>query len=137
MTDIEREVREFYEGRTGDFAEPRMRIGWNVPLQSLVGPDDCEAVPAAVFEAVGFYFVNVLEQDNGSVHVFKAQVGDVFTYGVLATTDGSDCHLEVYSQDGALLAAGIPDCLAETIDWRDRDAVRRHSAMWADQNEFR
>lgn len=137
MTDRETRVRLFYDRRAGDFADPRRRIGRNLPLQSLVGPDDCEPVPPAVFEAVGFYFVNVLEQDNGSVYVFYAQAGDEFTYGVLATTDGSDCHLEVFARDGALIAAGIPDSLAETIDWRDRDAVRRHSSMWADQNEFR
>ncbi|HZV06347.1 MAG TPA: hypothetical protein VE999_14805 [Gemmataceae bacterium] len=129
MSDTEK-VRAFYEGRVGDFAEPRMRIGGDGPLHSLVGPEDCEPVPAAVFEAVGFYFVNVLEQDNGSVFVFRADAGGVFTYGVLATTDGSSSHLEVYARDGTLLAAGIPDWKAGTIAWKEQDKVRRHAAMW-------
>ncbi|QJX00289.1 hypothetical protein [Frigoriglobus tundricola] len=123
-------VRDFYEGRVSDFGEPRMRIGGGRPLENITGPDDCEAVPAEVFEAVGFYFVNVLEQDNGNVYVFRADARGTFTYGVVATTDGSHCHLEVYARDGALLAAGVPDHLAGTIEWLDRDAVRRRAAMW-------
>jgi len=122
-------IRAFYASRVGDFAEPRMRIGGG-PLHSIAGPDDCEPVPSAVFEAVGFYFVNVLEQDNGSVFVFRSEGGGQFTYGVLATTDGSSSHLEVYAQDGAFLAAGIPDWTAGTISWKDREQVRRHAAMW-------
>lgn len=123
-------VKAFYESRVGDFGEAHARIGAGGPLAVIRGPDDCEAVPAAVFEAVGFYFVNVLEQDNGSVYVFRADVAALQTYGVLATTDGSASHLEVYAADGELLAAGIPDVLAHTTEWRDRDAVRRHAAMW-------
>jgi hypothetical protein len=124
-------VRTFYEGRVGDFAEPRMRIGRSGGfLHSIEGPEECEAVPTAVFEAVGFYFVNVLEQDNGSVFVFRAEGSGVFNYGVLATTDGSSSHLEVYARDGVLVAAGIPDWKAGKITWRDRDEVRRHAAMW-------
>jgi hypothetical protein len=130
MADSAATVRAFYESRVGDFDEPHLRIGGAGPLHLLRGPDDCEPVPASVFEAVGFYVVNVQEQDNGSVHVFHADAGGVLTYGVMATTDGSDCHLEVYGRDGALLAAGIPDRLAGTVEWRDRAAVRRHAAMW-------
>jgi hypothetical protein len=129
MADASEGVRAFYESRVDDFAEPRLRIGGG-PLHSIAGPDDCEPVPASVFEAVGFYFVNVLEQDNGSAFVFWAEGGGAFTYGVLATTDGSSSHLEVYARDGVLLAAGIPDWMAGKITWRGRDEVRRHAAMW-------
>jgi hypothetical protein len=130
MSDVTEAIRAFYESRIGDFAEPRIRIGGGSPLQCLVGPDDCEPVPPAVFEAVGFYFVNVLEQDNGSVFVFRSEGGGRFTYGVLATTNGSSSHLEVYAQDGTFLVAGIPDWTAGAISWKDREQVRRHAAMW-------
>jgi hypothetical protein len=122
-------VRWFYEDRVRDLSEPGA-IGGAGPLRLIRGPDECEQVPAAFFEAVGFYDVNVVEQDNGGMYLFRADAGGVPTYGVLATTDGSDSHLEVYGAAGELLAAGILDSLAHTIAWADRDAVRRHAAMW-------
>ena len=123
-------VRSFYESRVVDFSEPHLSIGGAGPLELLRGPNDCEPVPPSVFEACGFYFVNVLEQDNGNVYVFRADVDGRLTYGVLATTDGSDCHLEVYAGDGALLGAGVVDVGDGTIAWQSRDKVRRHAAMW-------
>jgi hypothetical protein len=122
-------ARSFYQSRVADFRDPFTKINTG-PLELIRGPEDCEAVPAGVFEACGFYFVNVLEQDNGSVYVFQADIGGRRTYGVLATTDGSDSHLEAYDGDGKLLGAAVVDTLDGTIDWQDRDRVRRHAAMW-------
>jgi hypothetical protein len=122
-------MRSFYQARVADFRDPHRRINLG-PLELIRGPDDCERVPSAVFEACGFYFVNVLEQDNGSVIVFQADIGGRRTYGVLSTTDGSDSHLETYAADGQLLGAAVVDTLAGTIAWQDRNRVRWHSAMW-------
>jgi hypothetical protein len=122
-------VRAFYQLRVADFRDPHRRIN-DGPLELIRGPDDCEPVPAGVFEACGFYFVNVLEQDNGGVYVFQAEIGGRRTYGVLATTDGSASHLEAYDGEGKLLGAAVVDVLAGTIAWQERGRVRRHAATW-------
>jgi hypothetical protein len=87
-------VRRFYEARAGRFGEPYRHIG---------DGKEFAALPPAVLEACGFYFLNVLGRDNGSVCAFQADAAGVPTFGVLATSDGGDAHLEVYGAGGELL----------------------------------
>src|SRR2546421_4927013 len=116
-------VRRFYEARAASFAEPYRVIGAGMELDQLPQPDDYVEVPPAVLEACGFYFLNVLQRDNGSVYVFRADAGGTATFGVLASSDGSDRALEVYGAAGALLGAALVDRGA--VAWQDRAAVRR------------
>jgi hypothetical protein len=65
-------VRRFYDARTDRFGEPYRHVGDGKEFAALPRPDAYVAVPPAVLEACGFYFLNVLKRDNGSVYVFQA-----------------------------------------------------------------
>lgn len=92
-------------------------------------PDAYVAAPSPVLEACGFYFLNVLQRDNGSVYVFQADADGTATFGVLATTDGSNAHLEVYGAAGDLIGSALIDRSGPSVDWADRDAVRRRAGI--------
>src|SRR5258706_1985850 len=93
-------IRLFYERRAELYSEPYRHIGVGKAFQELPTPDGYVAVPSSVLEACGFYFLNVLKRDNGSVYVFQADADGTPTFGVLATSDGSDCHLEGHGTGG-------------------------------------
>lgn len=116
-------VRKFYESRAASFAEPYRVIGVGMELDEIPQPDDYVEVPPALLEACGFYFLNVLQRDNGSVYTFRADADGTPTFGVLATSDGGDRALELYGVSGELLGAALMDRGA--VVWRDRAAVRR------------
>src|SRR5215813_11616326 len=109
MSRLPDNVRQFFEARADHYTEPYRHIGAGSEFAELPRPGEYVAVPAAVLEACGFYFLNVLKRDNGSVYVFQADANGTPTFGVLATTDGSDAHLEVYGAGGELLGAALVD----------------------------
>jgi hypothetical protein len=115
-------VRRFYEARARSFSEPYQVIGVGMEMDQLPQPDDYVEVPSSVLEACGFYFLNVLQRDNGSVYVFRADANGTPTLGVLATSDGSDRALEVYGSTGELLGAALVEHGA--VAWQERAAVR-------------
>lgn len=123
MAGLAESVRLFFEARASALAEPGDVLRPRGEIRKLREPDDLEAVPGSVLEACGFYFLNVQEQDNGRVYVFRADAAGVPTFGVIATSDGTDRWLEVYGTDGALLGAGRMD--SGFILWQDRDVVRQ------------
>jgi hypothetical protein len=122
-------VRRFYEERADRYSEPYRHIGDRKEFAELPRPDEYVAAPPSVLEACGFYFLNVLKRDNGSVYVFEAHADGTPTFGVLATSDGSDAHLEVYGAGGELLGAGLVDRSRPAVAWADRDAVRRRAGI--------
>jgi hypothetical protein len=122
-------VRRFYDSRAACFGEPFRHIGDGKEFAELPRPDEYVTAPSAVLEACGFYFLNVLKRDNGSVYVFQADAAGTPTFGVLATSDGSDAHLEVYGAGGELLGAALIDRSGPAVTWADRDAVRRRAGI--------
>ena len=56
--------------------------------------------------------------------VWRRWRGVSITFGVLAATDGSATHLEVYGAGGEWLDAALIDTLAPSLTWAERDAVR-------------
>jgi hypothetical protein len=123
------DVRQFFESRAGYYAEPYRHIGDGMEFGELPRPDEFVAAPPAVLEACGFYFLNVLKRDNGSVYVFQADANGTPTFGVLATSDGSDAHLEVYGEGGELLGAALIDRSLSVVAWADRAAVRSRAGI--------
>lgn len=123
MTAPPDDVRRFFEALAGSFSEPYRVIGDGKQLERLPLPDEFVEVPPSVLEACGFYFLNVLQRDNGSVYVFTADVDGMSVFGVLATSDGPDRALEVYGSSGELLGAGLVD--SGMVSWRNLDALRR------------
>lgn len=117
-------VRPIYEARAACFGEPYRHIGDGKEFAELPRPGEYVATPPAVLEACGFYFLNVLKRDNGSVYAFEADADGTPTYGVLATSDGSDAHLEVFGASGLLLGAALIDRTGPTIGWADQPAIR-------------
>jgi hypothetical protein len=122
-------VRRFFESRASCYAEPYRHIGDGKEFAALPRPDGYVASPPAVLEACGFYFLNVLKRDNGSVYVFQADVSGTPTFGVLATSDGSDAHLEVYGAGGELLGAALIDRSRPAVEWADQAAVRHRAGI--------
>jgi hypothetical protein len=122
-------VRLFFESRADRFGEPYRHIGDGKEFAPLPRPDAYVPVPPGVLEACGFYFLNVLKRDNGSVYVFQADAAGTPVFGVLATTDGSDAHLEVYGVGGELRGAALVDRSRPAVAWADRDAVRRRAGI--------
>jgi hypothetical protein len=123
-------VRRFYEARVDRFGEPYRHISSRgTEFIELPLPEDYVATPPPVLEACGFYFINVLQRDNGSIYVFQADADGTPTFGVLATSDGSDAYLEVYGVDGELFGAAILDRLALTVEWTELDTVRRRAGI--------
>ena len=123
------DVRRFFAARVACFGEPYRHIGDGKEFAALRRPDEYVAAPAAVLESCGFYFLNVLKRDNGSVYVFQADAGGTPTFGVLATSDGSDAHLEVYAAGGELLGAALVDRSGPVLTWADRAAVRGRAGI--------
>lgn len=123
------EVRRFYDARAVCFGEPYRHIGDGKEFAELPRPDEYVAVPPTVLEACGFYFLNVLKRDNGSVYAFQADAAGVPTFGVLATSDGSDAHLEVYGPGGELLGAALVDRSGPAVAWADVTVVRRRAGI--------
>src|SRR4051812_18863672 len=103
------DVRRYFEARADRFTEPYRHIGDGKEFAALPRPGEYVAAPPAVLEACGFYFLNVLKRDNGSVYVFQADAGGMPAFGVLATTDGADAYLEVYGAGGQPLGAAVVD----------------------------
>jgi hypothetical protein len=122
-------VRRFYEARADRFGEPHRHIGDGKEFAALPRPDEYVPAPPAVLEACGFYFLNVLGRDNGSVYAFQADAAGTPTFGVLATSDGSDAHLEVYGAGGELLGAALVDRSVPALTWVEREAVRRRAGV--------
>jgi hypothetical protein len=122
-------VRRFFEARADRYAEPYRHIGGGKEFAELPRPDEYVAAPPAVLEACGFYFLNVLKRDNGSVYVFQADAAGTPAFGVLATSDGSDAHLEVYGAAGELIGAALVDRSRSAVVWSERDAVRRRAGI--------
>ena len=122
-------VREFFDVRADRYSEPYRHIGYGKEFAELPRPDEYVAAPPAVLEACGFYFLNVLKRDNGSVYVFQADADGTPTFAVLATSDGSDAHLEVYGAGGELLGAALIDRSRPAVNWADRAAVRRRAGI--------
>lgn len=122
-------VRRFFEARAACFGEPHRHIGEGKEFAELPRPDEYVPVPAVVLEACGFYFLNVLQRDNGSVYVFQADADGTPAFGVVATSDGSDAHLEVYGMAGELLGAALLDRLAPSVAWADVGAVRGRAGI--------
>jgi len=122
-------VRQFYATRVGRYSEPYRHVGEGHDFSALPQPDQYVAVPTAVLEACGFYFLNVLQRDNGSVYVFQADADGTPTFGVLATSDGSDAHLEVYGMSGELMGAALIDRSQPALVWAEQAAVRRRAGI--------
>src|SRR5262245_35991870 len=122
-------VRRFFEERAASCSEPYRHIGDGKEFAKLPRPDEYVATPPAVLEACGFYFLNVLQRDNGSVYVFQADANGTPTFGVLATTDGSDAHLEVYGADGEPLGAALVDRAGPSVTWADPATVRGRAGI--------
>jgi hypothetical protein len=129
MSTLRDNVRRFYEVRVDRYSEPYRHIGDGKEFAELPRPAEYVAAPAAVLEACGFYFLNVLRRDNGSVYVFQADANGTPTFGVLATSDGSDAHLEVYEERGEFFGAALIDRSRPAITWTDRAAVRRRAGI--------
>lgn len=129
MATVSDSVRRFFEARADHYSEPYRYIGAGKAFAELPRPDEFVAAPPAVLEACGFYFLNVLKRDNGSVYVFQADAAGTPTFGVLATSDGSDAHLEVYGTGGDLLGAALIDRARPAVTWADRAAVRRRAGI--------
>jgi hypothetical protein len=130
MNDVSSDnIRKFYERRADLYSEPYRHIGVGKEFGELPTPEYYVAVPSSVLEACGFYFLNVLKRDNGSVYVFQAEADGTPTFGVLATSDGSDCHLEVYGTGGELLGAAQIDRSRSLVHWMDRDFVRHRAGI--------
>ena len=124
MTDRAEAVRRAYETRVmanGDQNKFRA-FAADRDLGFLRKPAERAGIPAAVLEACDFYYANVLEPDNGNVHVFRVLVDGQPTFGVQTMMDGSDAHLEVFDGDGTALGAARIYC--EFVLWQDRDRVR-------------
>jgi len=125
-------VRRYFEARVDRFGEPYRHIGsgGGTEFVELPHPEDYVPVPGPVLEACGFYYINVLGRDNGGVYVFQADADGTPTFGVLATSDGSDAYLEVYGAGGELFGAAVLDRLAMTAEWSDAaEAVRRRAGI--------
>jgi hypothetical protein len=129
MKEAQDSVRRYFEERASCYSEPHRHIGFGKEFGELPRPDEYVAAPPAVLEACGFYFLNVLKRDNGSVYVFQADADGVPTFGVLATSDGSDAHLEVYGAGGELLGAALVDRSRPALRWADQVAVRRRAGI--------
>jgi hypothetical protein len=124
MERLPENVRRFFEARADALTGDVWRvIGEGTELEQLPAPDDFDPLPAAVLEACGYYYFNVMRRDNGSVHVFRADADGTPVYGILTTSDGGDSWLEVYGSGGDLLGSARMD--SGFILWRDREAVRR------------
>lgn len=116
-------VRRYFEARAAALTGDVWRlVGPGNELDELPAPAYGPA-PAGVREACGYYDLNVVQRDNGSLYVFRANADGTPVFGVLTTSDGGDYWLELYGADGALLGAARMD--SGFILWRDRDAVRR------------
>ncbi len=78
-------VRQFFEARVDRFGEPYHHISSSPQAEfvKLPLPEEYVATPPPVLEACGFYFLNVLERDNGGVYVFQADADGTPTFGVL------------------------------------------------------
>jgi len=126
---IHARVREFYATRIDRYSEPYRHIGMGHEFGALPQPDQYVVVPTTVLEACGFYFLNVLQRDNGSVYVFQADADGTPTFGVLATSDGSDAHLEVYGMAGDLIGAALIDRSQPALAWAEQAAVRRRAGI--------
>jgi hypothetical protein len=124
MEQLPQNVRRFFEARADALSGDVWGvIGDGMELEQLPAPDDFDPLPAAVLEACGYYYFNVMRRDNGSVHVFRTDADGTAIYGILTTSDGGDSWLEVYGSGGDLLGAARMD--SGFILWRDREAVRR------------
>jgi hypothetical protein len=122
-------VRNFFAARAGYFSEPYRHIGEGKEFDKLPRPDEYVAVPPPALEACGFYFLNVLQRDNGSVYVFQAVIDGTATFGVLATSDGRDAQLEVYGANGELLGAALIDRAVPEVTWAERQVVRGRAGI--------
>ncbi len=129
MGTLPENVRRFFEARVDRYTEPYRHIGDGKEFAELPRPDEYVAAPPPVLEACGFYFLNVLKRDNGSVYVFQADADGTPTFGVLATSDGSDAHLEVYGAGGDLFGAALVDRSQPAVTWAEQDAVRRRAGI--------
>lgn len=126
---VSSDVHRFFDARAACFGEPHRHIGGGKEFDALPRPDEYVAVPPAVLEACGFYFLNVLRRDNGSVYVFQVNAEGTPTFGVLATSDGSDAHLEVYGAGGEPLGAALVDRSGPTLVWADQVVVRGRAGI--------
>jgi len=122
-------VRRFFEARADWYREPYRHIGYGKEFAEIPRPDEYVAAPPPVLEACGFYFLNVLKRDTGSVYVFQADADGKPTFGVLATSDGSDAQLEEYGAGGELLGAALIERSRPAVTWADQAAVRRRAGI--------
>src|SRR5262249_25945948 len=126
---VQDHIRQYYEARADRFAEPYRHIGEGKEFQELPSPEGYVAAPASVLEACGFYFLNVLKRDFGSVYVFQANADGTETFGILATTDGDDAYLEVYGAQGEALGAALLGRSQRRVDWTEVGTVRRRAGI--------
>jgi hypothetical protein len=122
-------VRRYYEAQAHCFGEPHRYIGDGRDLSKVPRPDEYVAAPPSVLEACGFYFLNVLQRDNGSVYVFQADAEGTPTFGVLATSDGRDAYLEVYGEGGESMGAAHIDRSVPSLEWLDVQTVRYRAGI--------
>jgi len=108
------------EPRTSDPAEDVY------PSPIELSPDankvERDTVPEAVCEAYDYYHQHFAEADIGSPRIYAVAVEGELTYAVRTTTDGDDGYLEVFDEQGALLACGRTNL--EVVAWGSRDWLR-------------
>lgn len=124
-------VLRFYVERADRFEDPFQNLGAAQEFFRLPSPEGFVEVPGPVLEAVGYYSLNVMQRDLGGVFLFRANAYGTMTFGVLATSDGDEAHLEVYGVGGQLLGAALlggPGLPRSVVTWVDRPKVRRRAA---------
>jgi hypothetical protein len=99
-----RELRSFFPQELGDIREP------------------VHQVPEGVREAYAFYRQNVMDRDWGSASAYRVDADETSTYAVFVRSDGGDCWLEVFDEEGLLLGAARYD--SGVTLWRSRTTIR-------------
>lgn len=121
-TYVTQELHDYWLERYRDYLEDREPDSYEIWSEGALNTEQLKEAPESVFAAFSFYNENVMQQDWGSVKVYKLEIEEQLLYAVHTITDGDDGWLEVYDEKGNLLGAARR--YIELLAWGEVEAIR-------------
>lgn len=122
-TFVTQQLHDYWLERYRDYLEHRQPDSYGIWQDCALKPEQWQEAPESVIAAFDFYNENVMQQDWGSVRIYKLEVEEQRIYVVHTVTDGDDGWLEVYDEKGNLLGAARR--YIELLAWGEVEAIRK------------